>query len=58
MTKFYNTGKVKIGEFYTPPHRVIDLGVHAEMLQRALLTKPTLGQRLWHRVTRMFHAQA
>jgi hypothetical protein len=56
MSKFYNTGKVKIGEFYTPPHRVVDLGVHAEMLQRALLTRPTLGQRLWHRVTRIFHA--
>ena len=56
MTQFYNTGKVKIGEFYTPPHRVIDLGVHAEMLQRALLTKPTLGERLWFRVTRMFNA--
>jgi hypothetical protein len=58
MSKFYNTGKVKIGEFYTPPHRVIDLGVDAEILQRALLTKPTLGERLWHRMTRMFYAQA
>lgn len=37
MTQVYNTGKVKIGEFYTPPRRVTDLGVHAEMLQRALL---------------------
>jgi hypothetical protein len=52
----YDTGKVKIGEFYVPPRRVVDMGVHAEMLQRALLTKPTLGERLWHRVTRMFHA--
>lgn len=58
MTQFYNTGKVKIGEFYTPPRKVVDLGVHAEMLQRALLTKPTLGERLWFRVTRMFNAQA
>lgn len=33
----YDTGKVKIGEFYTPPRRIVDLGVHAEMLQRALL---------------------
>jgi hypothetical protein len=56
MTKFYNTGKVKIGEFYTPPYRVIDLGVDAEILQRALLTTPSLGERLWHRVTRIFHA--
>jgi hypothetical protein len=56
MTQFYNTGKVKIGEFYTPPHRVVDLGEDAEILQRALLTKPTLGKRLWYRVTRMFHA--
>ena len=37
MTQFYNTGKVKIGEFYTPPRKVVDLGVHAELLQRALL---------------------
>ena len=58
MTQFYNTGKVKIGEFYTPPRKVVDLGVHAELLQRALLTRPTLGERLWFRVTRMFHAQA
>ena len=56
MMNYYNTGKVKIGEFYIPPRRVTDLGVHAEMLQRALLTRPTLSQRLWHRVTRMFHA--
>lgn len=33
----YDTGKVKIGEFYTPPRRVVDMGVHAELLQRALL---------------------
>jgi hypothetical protein len=56
MSKFYNTGKVKIGEFYVPPRRVVDMGVHAEMLQRALLMKPTLGERLWHRVTRVFRA--
>jgi hypothetical protein len=56
MTKFYNTGKVKIGEFYTPPYRMVGLGADAEILQRALLTKPTLGERLWHRVIRMFHA--
>ena len=58
MSKFYNTGKVKIGEFYTPPHRIVDLGVDAEVLQRALLTNPPLGTRLWHRVLRLFHAQA
>jgi hypothetical protein len=52
----YNTGKVKIGEFYVPPRKVVDLGAHAEMLQRALLTKPSLGERLWHRVTRRFYA--
>ena len=56
MTQFYNTGKVKIGCMYTPPRRVQDLGTHAELLQRALLTRPTLGERLWFRVTRMFHA--
>lgn len=33
----YDTGKIKIGCMYTPPHRVVDLGVHAEMLQAALL---------------------
>lgn len=33
----YDTGKVKIGQFYTPPRRVVDLGVHAELLQAALL---------------------
>ena len=55
---YYNTGKIKIGCMYTPPHKVIDLGAHAEMLQRALLTKPTLGERLWHRMARILHAQA
>lgn len=33
----YDTGKVKIGCMYTPPPRVVDMGVHAELLQRALL---------------------
>lgn len=33
----YNTGKVKIGYMYTPPRQVADIGVHAELLQRALL---------------------
>jgi hypothetical protein len=33
----YDTGKVKIGVHYVPPQRVVDLGVHAEMLQVALL---------------------
>ena len=33
----YDTGKIKIGCMYTPPRRVVDMGVHAEMLQRALL---------------------
>lgn len=33
----YDTGKVKIGCMYTPPRRVVDMGVHAELLQRALL---------------------
>ena len=33
----YDTGKVKIGVYYTPPRRVVDMGVHAELLQRALL---------------------
>jgi len=42
----YNTGKIKIGEFYTPPRRVVDLGEDAELLQRALLTKPTLIERV------------
>jgi hypothetical protein len=56
MTDYYNTGKVKIGVHYTPPHRVVDLGIDAEILQRALLTRPTLGERLWHRLTRVFHA--
>ena len=53
---YYNTGKIKIGCMYTPPRKVVDLGTHAEMLQRALLTKPSLGERLWHRVTRRFYA--
>lgn len=56
MTECYNTGKVKIGYMYVPPYKVVGLGSHAELLQRALLTKPTLGERLWYRVTRMFHA--
>jgi hypothetical protein len=33
----YDTGKVKIGVYYTPPKRVVDMGVDAEMLQAALL---------------------
>jgi len=33
----YDTGKVKIGLHYVPPRRVVDMGVHAELLQRALL---------------------
>lgn len=33
----YDTGKVKIGVYYTPPRRVVDMGTHAELLQRALL---------------------
>ena len=33
----YDTGKVKIGCMYTPPRKIVDLGVHAEMLQAALL---------------------
>lgn len=33
----YDTGKVKIGCMYEPPRRVVDMGVHAEMLQAALL---------------------
>lgn len=33
----YDTGKIKIGVHYTPPRRVVDMGVHAEMLQAALL---------------------
>ena len=33
----YDTGKIKIGCMYTPPRRVVDMGVHAELLQRALL---------------------
>ena len=37
----YNTGKVKIGVYYTPPKRVVDLGTHAELLQRALITRKT-----------------
>jgi len=34
----YDTGKVKIGVYYTPPQRVADMGVDAEMLQSALLS--------------------
>jgi hypothetical protein len=34
----YDTGKVKIGLYYTPPKRIVDLGVDAEMLQSALLS--------------------
>ena len=33
----YDTGKIKIGCMYTKPQRIVDLGVHAEMLQAALL---------------------
>lgn len=33
----YDTGKVKIGCAYVPPRKVVDIGVHAEMLQSALL---------------------
>jgi len=33
----YDTGKVKIGCMYEPPRRPVDMGVHAEMLQAALL---------------------
>ena len=33
----YDTGKVKIGCMYEPPRRPVDMGVHAELLQRALL---------------------
>ena len=33
----YDMGKIKIGCMYTPPRRVVDLGMHAELLQRALL---------------------
>ena len=56
MDNYYNTGKVKIGEFYTPPHRVLDLGIDAELLQRALLTNPPIGSRLWYRFVRMLQA--
>lgn len=50
----YDTGKVKIGEFYTPPRRVVDMGVHAELLQRALLgIKTPWYERL---MVRMFGA--
>lgn len=42
----YDTGKVKIGLLYTPP-RKMDMGSHAEMLQRSLLDKPlTLAERI------------
>lgn len=54
MVKFYNTGKVKIGEFYEPPRRIVDMGKHAELLQMALLgIKPTLLDRIrmWTRCT-------
>jgi hypothetical protein len=48
----YDTGKVKIGEFYTPPRRVVDLGVHAEMLQAALLgIHVPWYRKLWFRLT-------
>lgn len=41
----YDTGKVKIGCMYTPPRKIVDLGMHAELLQSALL-----GIRIpWHR---------
>lgn len=56
MDNYYNTGKVKIGEFYTPPRRVLDLGMDAELLQRALLTNPSIGNRLWYRFVRMLQA--
>jgi len=35
----YDTGKVKIGCRYTPPPRVVDIGPHAELIQRALLNQ-------------------
>ena len=47
----YDTGKIKIGCMYNPPRRVVDLGVHAEMLQAALLGIPTPWyQRLLYRL--------
>lgn len=46
----YDTGKVKIGVYYTPPRRVEDMGVHAEMLQAALLgTRVSWLRRLLYR---------
>lgn len=43
----YDTGKIKIGCMYTPPPRVVDIGLHAELLQRALLNEPlSLVERL------------
>jgi len=57
VDNYYNTGKVKIGKFYTPPRRVLDLGIDAELLQRALLTKPSMGSRLWYRFVRMLYTQ-
>ena len=47
----YDTGKIKIGVYYTPPRRVVDMGVHAELLQRALLgIKTPWYERLWNRM--------
>ena len=36
----YDTGKVKIGSLYAPPPRPVEMGLHAEWLQLALLHKP------------------
>ena len=46
----YDTGKIKIGCMYTPPRRVVDLGVHAELLQTALLgIHMPWYQRVWRK---------
>jgi hypothetical protein len=46
----YDTGKVKIGCMYTPPRKQVDIGVHAELLQRALLgIRPFWYERLFGR---------
>ena len=33
----YDTGKVKIGVYYTPMRKPTDIGTYAEAIQRALL---------------------
>jgi len=45
----YNTGKVKIGLYYTPPVRPADIGRDMMRLQTALLARP---KTLWQRIAR------